>query len=167
MTQWLTKKLTFRTVFTLLVSENSGARVCLHASLHLCPEVLCCAEVFVEESHQLFGFLRLLPCLYSLSLHRSSDVLPGCLSLFACDASQLLLYNGLLLLIPEQAHTHSFIYKPVAKPWFTHCSSQSYHRASVFCPLFLSLPQVWFTLEQHPGKNESSSNLRSLPLWEL
>lgn len=104
------KKKTFCTVFTSLVSENSGVRVCLHASLHFCPEVLCCAEVIVEESHQLFGFLRLLPCLYSLSLHRSSDVLPGCLSLFTCDASQLLLYNGLLLLIPEQAHTHTQLY---------------------------------------------------------
>lgn len=97
-----------------LREQCSQSVISLHVSLNFCPEVLCCAEVFVEESHQLFGFLRLLPRLNSLSLHRSSDVLPGCLSLFACDASQLLLYNGLLLLIPEQAHTHSFIYKPVA-----------------------------------------------------
>lgn len=99
------KKLTLCSVFTSLVWEYSEVRVCLHASSHFCP------EVFVEESHQLFGFLRLLPRLYSFSLHRSSDVLPGCLSLFACDASQLLLYNGLLLLIPVQAHTD--------KPLFT------------------------------------------------
>lgn len=67
-------------------------------------------KCFVEESHQLFGFLRLLPRLYSLSLHRSSDVLPRCLSLFACDPSQLLLYNGLLLLIPVQAHTQLYLH---------------------------------------------------------
>lgn len=118
--RWLIKNnLTLCTVFTL---PASGWSQCLHASLCFCPEVLCCAEVFVEESHQLFGFLRLLPRLYSLSLHRSSDVLPRCLSLFTCDASQLLLYNGLLLLIPVQAHTQLYLHA-CCQAWFTHSSS--------------------------------------------
>jgi len=122
-----------------------------------------CAEVFVEESHQLFGFLRLLPRLYSLSLHRSSNVLPRCLSLFACDPGQLLLYNGLLLLIPVQAHTDLFICLLPSHDSLTAVLKPT----AVFCSLFLCSFQLWFTLGENPGKSESHSYLQSYPLREL
>lgn len=78
-------------------SAVESERICMHRSTSVLK--------YGEVSHQLFGFLWLLPRLCSLSLHRSSDVLMRCLSLLACDASQLLLYNGLLLFIPAQTHT--------------------------------------------------------------
>lgn len=152
------KNPTFCTVFTLPVSEC--VCMCRYTSVLKYCSVLKC---FVEESHQLFGFLRLLPCLYSLSLHRSSDVLPRCLSLFACDPSQLLLYNGLLLLIPVQAHTQLYLH--------ACCQAMIHSLQFLNLPLSYSVLSfvlvLWFTLGENPGKNESPSNVQSYPLWEL